>query len=196
VSISIVPSVIVISVCTTYLRKAAIHMVNRGLFAVVVIGVCLSAITLLYGSYAALYGNKRMSVALLTMCEFTAIWLIVTGSLVLAMKNPITKNVEDLWDDPTRGGTRTTIEQNLKRTHWGTGGQPQDGGGDCLDEFNSVYKRGSICAGILIGVAVLLGVFAFVALDVTVRGAESANDTTSAENPQIALLAEGGADRW
>jgi hypothetical protein len=60
-------------------------MVNRGLFAVVVIGVCLSAIRLLYGSYAALYGNKCMPVALLIICEFTAIWLIVTGSLVLAM---------------------------------------------------------------------------------------------------------------
>jgi hypothetical protein len=144
VSISIVPSVILTSLCTAYLRKAAIHMVDRGLFAVVVIRVCLSVIILLYGSYAALYGNKRMQVTLLLMCAFTAIWLIVTGSLALAMKNPLTKNVEGLWDDPTRSRIRTTIERNLKCTHWGAEGQTQDGpsGGDCRDECQPRLQAG------------------------------------------------------
>jgi hypothetical protein len=70
-----------------------------------------------------------------------------------------------------------TIERNLKCTHWGAEGQTQDGGGDYRDEFNSIYKWGSICAGILIDVAVQLGVFAFFAIRVTICGDGSANDT-------------------
>jgi hypothetical protein len=129
---------------------------STGLFAGLVVAMCVSLLLLFYGFYASVYGTAcHKAVLSIVYCIF-ALALGALGICVIVLKNTISDDLGKYW--ATHETEMAQVEKRLDCFNWTQTNSSQSGKESCKDVFDTFYNNfgKGIAAGLLVLFVILM----------------------------------------
>lgn len=150
-----------------YFKMMAITEASDALYAVLIIGLCVSLLILIYGTYASCCGGRCHKVIISLIYIIWALVLLAVGIYVLGSKGKLLDMLGEHWDANKEKGAISTAEQELKCSGWNV---VTPGISTCKEVISGYYnKYGKPCAGVLIVLSLILFVGVFLAFKMICR---------------------------
>lgn len=166
-----------------YFKMIAIQEASSGLYAVLIIGLCVSLLILIYGTYASCCGGKCHKVIISLIYIIWAIVLLAVAVYVLVSKDKLLDTLGGAWD--SNNETFKHAENGLKCHNW----DKKEGELEtCKVKITEIYEKyGTPAGAVLIILALLLFVGVFLAFKIICR--KTADDGASSSQ-------QGGRDQF
>lgn len=136
-----------------YFKKMAVHEASNGLYAALIIGLCVSILILIYGTYASCCGAKCHKILICILYSLFSVALLALGVYMLAAKSQLMDLLSQAWSS-SEGFLAVETELNCSGWSVATNNTRPT---KCEEVIGNYYdKYGKLGGGVFIVLGVLL----------------------------------------